>query len=57
MPEKGGRNFDEVWKLPLAQVNVGSRKQGEAICYRADGLALFVTSEGLPCPLIEIPRQ
>lgn len=49
--------FDEIWKQPLMPVTVGSRQQGEAICYRADGLALLATSEGLPCSLIETARS
>ena len=31
--------------------------QGEAIAYRSDGLALLVTSEGVPCPLYEVPAN
>ncbi|HWC75991.1 MAG TPA: hypothetical protein VG778_00930 [Blastocatellia bacterium] len=49
--------FDDVWKRPAHPVNLGARKQGEAICYRADGMALLATSEGLPCPLIEVARR
>jgi hypothetical protein len=57
LPEKSGVGFDEIWKQTPAVVNPGSRRQGEAICYRADGRALFATSEGVPCPLIEIPLK
>jgi hypothetical protein len=55
----GGRGvaFDEVWKQTPAPVGLGARRQGEAICYRADGQALIATSEGSPCPLIEVPRR
>jgi hypothetical protein len=61
LPGKRGIAFDEIWKqLPLP-VDIGGfpgiRRQGEAICYRADGLALLATSEGLPCPLIEVVRS
>jgi hypothetical protein len=49
--------FDAVWKSPPLSIGLGRRKQGEAICYRADGAALLLTSEGVPCPLIEIPRR
>jgi hypothetical protein len=49
--------FDAIWKQPPVPINLGSRRQGEAICYGADGSALFLTSEGVPCPLIEIPRR
>ncbi|HSE99163.1 MAG TPA: hypothetical protein VLD57_12920 [Blastocatellia bacterium] len=57
LPKKRGVAFDEIWKQSLTQVDVGSRRQGEAICYRADGLALLATSEGVPCPLIEVSRS
>lgn len=57
LPATQGIAFDEIWKQPLMPVNVGARKQGEAICYRADGLALLATSEGRPCPLIETARS
>lgn len=57
LPDKKGLAFDEIWKQPLKSVQITARKQGEAICYRADGQALLATSEGLPCPLIEITRH
>lgn len=61
LPGKRGTTFDEIWKQSSQPVNVGGfpgvRRQGEAICYRADGLALLATSEGLPCPLIEVARS
>lgn len=57
LPERQGIAFDDIWKQHTAPINLGPRRQGEAICYRADRLALMVTSEGLPCPLTEIPRQ
>ena len=49
--------FDDVWKQQPTPVNIGTRKQGEAVCYRVDGLALLATSEGVPCPLIEASRR
>ncbi len=61
LPEKQGIAFDEIWKQTPRPVNIGGfpgvRRQGEAICYRADGLALLATSEGFPCPLIEAARS
>jgi hypothetical protein len=57
LPDQKGSAFDEIWKRPLVQINTGKRKQGEAICYSADGKSLLATSEGLPCPLIEIVRK
>lgn len=59
LPEKPGVDFDEIWKQTPLPVDIGGlqlRKQGESICYRADGKALLATSEGRPCPLVEIVR-
>jgi hypothetical protein len=55
--EGEGVAFDAIWKQTPVPVNAGRRRQGEAICYRTDGLALLATSERAPCPLIEIPRR
>ena len=49
--------FDEIWKQAPVELEFGERKQGESIAYRRDGLALLGTSEGLPCPLIEMKRR
>jgi hypothetical protein len=61
LPDKRGIAFDEIWRQSPLPVNIGGfpgvRRQGEAICYRADGLAILATSEGLPCPLIEVARS
>lgn len=61
LPGKRGIAFDEIWKQSPLPVDIGgfpgTRRQGEAICYRADGLALLATSEGQPCPLIEAVRS
>jgi len=61
LPGKRGTAFDKIWKQSPQPVEIGGfpgvRRQGEAICYRADGLAILATSEGLPCPLIEVARS
>ncbi|HZF38345.1 MAG TPA: hypothetical protein VE715_05960 [Blastocatellia bacterium] len=61
LPDRWGIAFDEIWKQSPLPVDIGGfpgvRRQGEAICYRADGLAILATSEGLPCPLIEAVRS
>ena len=49
--------FDDVWKQPIRTIELGSRKQGEGICYRLDGKALLTTSEGRHSPLIEVVRK
>lgn len=50
-------SFDSIWKQPFRTVDLGDRKHGESISYRLDGMALLVTSERLPVPLIEIVRR
>jgi hypothetical protein len=49
--------FDQIWKQPLQPLDLGKRKQGEAIAYRLDGRALFATSEGAHPPLLEVVRR
>jgi hypothetical protein len=48
-----GHAFQDVWSQPWRVINVGIRRQGEGICYRLDGKALLLTSEGRPCPLYQ----
>lgn len=50
-------SFDQVWQQPLTPVDLGKRKQGEAIAYRLDGRALLATSEGNRAPVIEALRR
>ena len=61
LPNKRGIAFDEIWKQSPQPVDIGGfpgvRRQGEAICYSADGSAILATSEGSPCPLIEAARM
>jgi hypothetical protein len=57
LPQKRGIAFDEIWRQPVTPVNIGKRKQGESICYSANGMSLLATSEVLPCPLIEVVRK
>lgn len=54
---KGNLAFDSIWKQVPAAIQLGERRQGEAITYRLDGRALLVTSEGLPTPLIQVSRR
>jgi hypothetical protein len=49
--------FNAVWKQPLTEIDMGKRKQGEAIGYRLDGRALLATSEGKRAPLIQVERR
>ena len=50
----GAKNFDEIWKQKPLIVELGERKQGEAVGYSADGKSIFATSEGKNSPLIEV---
>ncbi len=52
-----GRAFNDVWKQTLTVIDLGDRKQGEAIGYRLDGRALLATSEGRRAPLIQVVRR
>jgi len=49
--------FDGIWKQPLRAIDLGERKQGEAIGYRLDGKALLTTSEGRLATLSEVVRR
>ncbi len=56
LPDKAA-NFDEIWKQEPVVIDIGERKQGEAICYTPDGNTLFATSEGRNSPVIRIDRK
>ena len=36
-------------------IKMPRRAQGESICYGHDGTTLYLTSEKLPTPLLEVP--
>jgi hypothetical protein len=52
----GTKSFDAIWATRWEDVALGSRHQGESVCYRHDGWAVLATSEGLEAPLIEVLR-
>ena len=54
---KGRPNFEDIWKQRMTTIDLGKRKQGEAIAYRLDGKALLTTSEGKRSPLIQVVRR
>jgi hypothetical protein len=54
---RGAGGFDAIWKKPMSMIELGPRKQGEAVCYRLDGKALLATSEGVHSPLLEVVRR
>lgn len=54
LPEAPDAPFDDVWRQTPAAVPVAPRRQGEAVCYRPDGAALALTSEGYPAMFYEV---
>ena len=55
LPETS-QSFSEIWSQRLVGFDLGKRKQGESITYRADGKALLATSEAKSSPVIMVLR-
>lgn len=53
----GVSDFDEIWKQKPVAVDLGERKQGEAVSYSADGNSIFATSENKRSPIVEVRRK
>jgi hypothetical protein len=49
-----GESWPQAFARPPRTLRLPEAVQAEAICYSADGDALYVTSEGSPCPLWRI---
>lgn len=53
------RSEDDSWREAFSreprEIAVPERVQGESICYGSDGKTLYLTSEKLPTPLIDVP--
>jgi hypothetical protein len=49
------RSADEDWAVGFGHrptsINLPTRRQGESLCFGADGKTLYLTSEGSPSPL------
>lgn len=56
LPE-GSTNFDDIWKQKPIEIDLGDRKQGEAVGYSADGTAIFAASEEKNSPIIKVDRR
>lgn len=54
---KGETDFSKIWNQNAETIDLGKRKGGESICYAADGLSIFATSEGKNSPVIEVRRK
>ncbi|MFW6159270.1 MAG: hypothetical protein ACOC8E_07935, partial [Planctomycetota bacterium] len=50
-----GQNWAAAFRRKPRQIDMPRRRQGEAVAYGPDGKTLYVTSEGAPCPVWEIP--
>ena len=48
-------DWSTAFSRPPALIPIPKRIQGESICYGPDGKTLYLTSEKLPTPLIEVP--
>lgn len=53
----GETDFDRIWRAAWTTFDLGPRRQGESIAYSLDGNSLFATSEGVPCPLVQVKRR
>ncbi len=53
------RGAHETWSAAFAPppraIPMPARRQGEAICFGPDGKTLYLTSEGNPCPFLQVP--
>ena len=53
----GSGNFDDIWKQRPHSIDLGDRKQGEAVTFTANGMAIIATSEKRNSPVIEVKRK
>ncbi len=49
-----GESWEHALARPARKIVMPERIQGESICYGSDGKTLYLTSEKLPTPLIEV---
>ena len=56
LPENA-KNFDDIWKEKPLRIDLGTREQGEAIGYAANGNSILATSEKKNSPMIEVVRR
>ena len=50
-------NFDDIWKQNPVPIDLGDRKQGEAVTFSADGKSIIATSEKKNSPITEVRRK
>lgn len=56
LPENA-RDFDKIWSQLPQFLDLGTREQGEAVCYTPDGGAIYATSEKKRSPVIRVSRK
>lgn len=54
---KGSASFDDIWKQNPVPIDLGDRKQGEAVTFSADGRSIIATSEKKNSPIIDVKRK
>lgn len=52
---RAGETWAKAFSRTPAMIIIPARKQGESICFGPDGKTLYLTSEHLPTPLLEVP--
>ncbi len=50
----GASDFDDIWRQKPFVVDLGKRKQGEAVTYSPDGRTIFASSESRNAPLTRV---
>jgi hypothetical protein len=50
-------SFDDIWKAKPVPVDLGDRRQGEAVTFSPDGRSIYTTSEKRNSPIIEVKRK
>lgn len=53
---QNAKSFDDIWKQKPVKIDLGERKQGEAVGYSADGKSIYATSEKKNSPLIVVTK-
>jgi hypothetical protein len=51
----GKESWGDAFARKGRELKMPTRRQGESICYGPDGKTLYLTSEKLPTPLLEVP--
>jgi hypothetical protein len=51
------KNFDDIWKQPIVEIDLGDRDTGEAVTYGSDSNTVYATTEGKNAPIIQLKRR